>query len=240
MAFQMACPHCMKRLNVTEKAFGKTVPCPGCNQPLTIPQQPEAILPQHAARVQAAPQHGSPGTGRWGEVPQQPANIQAAPMAVARPPAVVAPPVPAHPQPAAYSQPKQAPPQVRHPAPTHAPPPPPTSPHPVQQARQLFNMPAGSAGAQPWLSNGAEADVTRFRCPNCSAVLQARRQLAGKAMACSCGCNIQIPGLPSPSSLGEAPVATPPTALGVFSLVGVATAVAVLCSFLGTLLFGHG
>jgi len=43
MAFKMNCPHCMRRLNVTEKAFGKTVPCPGCSQPLTIPQQPVNI-----------------------------------------------------------------------------------------------------------------------------------------------------------------------------------------------------
>jgi len=38
MAFKMVCPHCKKILNVTEKAFGRTVPCPGCNQPLTIPK----------------------------------------------------------------------------------------------------------------------------------------------------------------------------------------------------------
>jgi hypothetical protein len=231
MAFQMDCPHCMKRLNVTEKAFGKTVPCPGCNQPLTIPQQPETLRPQHAAKAQVASQRESPGTGRWREVPQQSANIQGAPMAVARPPAAVAPPVP--------TQPKQAPAQVRHPAPTNAPPPP-AAPRPAQGIRQHPDGPAGSAGAQPSLGNGAEADVVRFRCPSCSTVLHARKQLAGKAMACSCGCNIQIPGLPSPSSDGEAPVAAPSTALGSLSLFGVATAVAVLSSFLGTLLFGHG
>jgi hypothetical protein len=39
MAFKMDCPHCRKTLNVTEKAFGKTVPCPGCNQPIAVPQQ---------------------------------------------------------------------------------------------------------------------------------------------------------------------------------------------------------
>ena len=37
MSFKMNCPHCAKPLNVTEKAFGKTVPCPNCNGPLIVP-----------------------------------------------------------------------------------------------------------------------------------------------------------------------------------------------------------
>ena len=41
MSFTMDCPHCMKTLNVTEKAFGKTVPCPSCNQPIDVPQPPQ-------------------------------------------------------------------------------------------------------------------------------------------------------------------------------------------------------
>ena len=42
MSFKMDCPRCMKTLNVTEKAFGKTVPCPSCNQPIKVlqPTQP--------------------------------------------------------------------------------------------------------------------------------------------------------------------------------------------------------
>ena len=47
MAFKMECPHCMRKLNVTEKAFGKTVPCPGCNQPIEVPHS--------AARLSSAP-----------------------------------------------------------------------------------------------------------------------------------------------------------------------------------------
>ena len=40
MSFKMDCPHCMRTLNVTEEAFGKTVPCPGCNQPVAVPREP--------------------------------------------------------------------------------------------------------------------------------------------------------------------------------------------------------
>jgi hypothetical protein len=39
MAFKMDCPYCRKILNVTEKAFGKTLPCPGCNQSIAVPKQ---------------------------------------------------------------------------------------------------------------------------------------------------------------------------------------------------------
>lgn len=41
MSFNVACPHCKRVLNVTEKAFGKTLPCPGCKQPMTVPNGPE-------------------------------------------------------------------------------------------------------------------------------------------------------------------------------------------------------
>ena len=46
MSFKMECPHCKRTLNVTEKAFGKTVPCPGCNQPVTVPYKPPALRPR--------------------------------------------------------------------------------------------------------------------------------------------------------------------------------------------------
>jgi len=45
MAFKMDCPHCKKTLNVTEAAFGRTLPCPRCNQPVTVPEQPESLPP---------------------------------------------------------------------------------------------------------------------------------------------------------------------------------------------------
>ncbi len=38
MSFKISCPHCMRTLNVSERAIGQTVPCPGCNQPITVPQ----------------------------------------------------------------------------------------------------------------------------------------------------------------------------------------------------------
>jgi hypothetical protein len=37
MSFKISCPHCKRMLKVTEPAFGKTVPCPGCNHPINIP-----------------------------------------------------------------------------------------------------------------------------------------------------------------------------------------------------------
>ncbi len=55
MAFKMDCPHCKKTLNVTEKALGRTVSCPGCSQPVTVPQQPESLLPPRPVEVQTPP-----------------------------------------------------------------------------------------------------------------------------------------------------------------------------------------
>ncbi len=40
MSFNMDCPHCKKILNVTEKAYGKTLPCPDCHKPVKIPPNP--------------------------------------------------------------------------------------------------------------------------------------------------------------------------------------------------------
>jgi hypothetical protein len=65
MSFKMDCPHCAKTLNVTEKAIGKTVPCPSCNQPVKVsqPVQPS----REASRVDASPPwsgaaHNGPAT----------------------------------------------------------------------------------------------------------------------------------------------------------------------------------
>ena len=45
MAFKMECPHCKRALNVTDKAIGKTVPCPGCGSPVSVPNPPGFIAP---------------------------------------------------------------------------------------------------------------------------------------------------------------------------------------------------
>ena len=37
MSFKISCPHCTRTLSVTEPAFGKIVPCPGCAQPIKVP-----------------------------------------------------------------------------------------------------------------------------------------------------------------------------------------------------------
>ena len=64
MAFKMDCPHCMRTLNVTEKAMGRTVPCPGCDQPVAVPAQSPALCPmrqvsRRAARFQLHKRAGS-------------------------------------------------------------------------------------------------------------------------------------------------------------------------------------
>ena len=41
MSFKMDCPHCKRGLKVPENAFGKTLRCPGCSQPVTVPQRPQ-------------------------------------------------------------------------------------------------------------------------------------------------------------------------------------------------------
>jgi hypothetical protein len=53
MAFKMECPHCKKALNVTEVAFGKTVPCPACNGHISVPQPAQSS--SETSRVDAPP-----------------------------------------------------------------------------------------------------------------------------------------------------------------------------------------
>ena len=45
MSFKMDCPHCRRTLNVTEKALGRTLPCPGCNQPVAVPSHEPKSVP---------------------------------------------------------------------------------------------------------------------------------------------------------------------------------------------------
>ena len=73
MPFKMDCPHCGKTLNVVEKAYGKTLPCPGCNRPVAVPTPPE-----------------SPSTSRAIEQCASPRVSQHAPETVASPPPLAA------------------------------------------------------------------------------------------------------------------------------------------------------
>lgn len=57
MSFNVACPNCKQVLNVTEKAYGKTLPCPGCRQPMVVPNGPPP--PQPAAATGHAAAHAS-------------------------------------------------------------------------------------------------------------------------------------------------------------------------------------
>ena len=43
MSFKVSCPHCKKILRITEPAFGKILPCPGCNQPINVRTRPRCL-----------------------------------------------------------------------------------------------------------------------------------------------------------------------------------------------------
>ena len=64
MSFQIHCPHCNRVLNVTEKAFGKVLPCPGCQQPMSVPQPDE--MPASASVPEALVAGGCRGARRRG------------------------------------------------------------------------------------------------------------------------------------------------------------------------------
>jgi hypothetical protein len=241
MAFQMNCPHCAKQLNVTEKAFGKTVPCPGCNWPIDVPRLPPVGVDQNFVNdnpvTRQCPHCGSllrlvqqlrgkrvrcNTCGNSLTVSGDPLRLSLVGAESIALPAEADPPQP----------PRTAPMNV----PSYPVPPP-----PFQKARQLPDVPACSVGTQSRPSSRAEAEVLVFRCPSCSRTLQAQRQFAGKAVTCSCGCNVQVPTLPSQLSPvdAEPSVVAPPTALGSLGLLGVIAAVSLLSSFLGTFLLRH-
>lgn len=51
-SFKINCPHCNRTLNATEKVFGKTVRCPGCNGAITVPREPPSRPSARQAEVQ--------------------------------------------------------------------------------------------------------------------------------------------------------------------------------------------
>ena len=262
MAFQMNCPHCAKQLNVTEKAFGKTVPCPGCKQPIEVPRLPPvgvnrnlpatlaSSLPFAAGMKSLSVPRDSriandnpvtrqcPHCGSLLSLVQQlygkhvRCNACGNLLAVSGNPlrlSLVGAESIALPAEADRAQPPRTAPMT---VPSHPIPPP-----PVQKSPEVPHVPAGSIGTGP--SSRAEAEVVMFRCPICSRALQIQRQFAGKAVVYPCGCNVQVPTLPSQPAIGaEASVVAPPTVLGLLSLLGTVTVVALLSSFLATLLLG--
>ena len=88
MSFKISCPHCMRTLNVSERAIGQTVPCPGCNQPITVPQ---SFQPARQTSDVAAP--AWPGAAQNGDVtppvaaPSLPPGMPPMPNGVPPPPA---------------------------------------------------------------------------------------------------------------------------------------------------------
>jgi hypothetical protein len=80
----------MKILKITEKAFGKTLPCPSCGKPLAVPQPSQMRPFQAVGTIQTAPRPAPPGGGQPREVPKQSVNPQGAPAAITRPSAAAA------------------------------------------------------------------------------------------------------------------------------------------------------
>ena len=62
MSVKIECPHCKSVLSVTEQAYGKTLPCPACTEPLAVPQ-PDALPTLRPVRVPSPP---SPETNNQG------------------------------------------------------------------------------------------------------------------------------------------------------------------------------
>jgi hypothetical protein len=135
MTFEMDCPHCQRKLNVSEKAFGKTVSCPGCNQPIKIlqpaarppsprPAQPYAPMgggTQNAGPARVSPMPLPPGMpsipGRNPPPPPPPSDPWAYLISDAEP-APASPPLPAVMPPAPKIAALYAPPRVAETAPT--------------------------------------------------------------------------------------------------------------------------
>lgn len=184
MAFQMECPHCKQKLHVTEKAFGKLLPCPGCSKPFEVPQPPASSSRDRPVGHDAAPQRVSLPIRREETAPRQPAHA---------------------------------------PAPTHG--------HPPR---------------------------TLASCPRCGQSFQAGNALAGKMVQCPrCMTQLQMPGggVPAPAvqpfvgsparelpagepTFAAPPITAPPTVLGSLSLLGIVATIALLSSFVGSVVAG--
>lgn len=81
MSISVQCPSCKMRRKVNEKLAGRTIRCPGCDQPLTIPTIAEAELREQAIRdaadddaiAEAIPVEEM----TWEAIPVEPVHIQA-------------------------------------------------------------------------------------------------------------------------------------------------------------------
>ena len=60
MSFKMKCPNCQKVLNVTEKAFGKSLPCPACQRVIKVPESADST----ARATSNSPQSDLDDTGQ--------------------------------------------------------------------------------------------------------------------------------------------------------------------------------
>jgi len=246
MAISISCSNCGRVVYASEKEAGKTKPCPGCGQSLAIPADPslhtekptKKDCPQCGAKLHLVRQlHGK--NVRCNKcrvvlaVSADPWRLSV----VGRPSAI------SHGdrlEESQYLLPEGASPSAAQRADGQTSPLPPTMPHSIQEVRQLPNVHEDSIVTRTRPSSRADGEFVMFRCPSCSKVFQAKRHLAGKELTCSCGCNVQVPSLPSQPPLDAEPsFVEPPTILGLLSLIGVVTAVALVSSFLVTLLLGR-
>ena len=72
-------PHCKRTLNVSERAFGKTVPCPGCGQPVTAPRQSMPLQPMCPVEPKAQPLRVVQATHAASPPPTRNARVPPAP-----------------------------------------------------------------------------------------------------------------------------------------------------------------
>lgn len=79
MSFKINCPHCTRTLYVTEPAFGKTVPCPGCNQPVRVPYPPQPLRQASPLGAQAWSGAAHDGETPRDTVPSSPAGMPPVP-----------------------------------------------------------------------------------------------------------------------------------------------------------------
>jgi len=88
MSFKMNCPHCKRVLNVTEKAFGKSVPCPACKQPIAIPREPECSSGQRREGSSPPPvvAHSKVSAGATAPAPRLSAAVSPSPAHTPPPP----------------------------------------------------------------------------------------------------------------------------------------------------------
>ena len=231
MVISCSCPKCLRVIYAPSASAGTDMCCPGCGQTIVVPTA--SSLGNKRPVTRSCPQCSSELrlmeqlTGKHvrcnacDTILKVLADVEG--LTVVRRDVV---PTIATASPKAGEQPSNKAP---------SPPPLPPQSQAIQKSLQVCETNSRKTKVKP-----PEDDLLQFRCPRCSGLLQIPKECAGTKVSCSCSCKVQVPGLSVPPCVeGELPVNDPPTALGLFSLLGAITVLAFLSSFLGTLLAGH-